>query len=407
MWNMPNFGQIKEKSWIIILFSIFLFSFILDLYLLTRYNLSYGLDGPFYDLQVSNIIQTGFPVSNDPPLAYYMLTPLVLLTGKSFLGIKIGMALIGSSMAFSAFLLTEIFNKNGSKIPSFLSAFLITISASYFSMIGDFMQNLVGVFFLLWLLYFTVKWLKNTRKWKKYGILTIFLLVCSILTHIYTGMLAVVVFISIILLNTTFKAFKMRKLPIYDLKIFGLIGAIIVGGLMGMFILYPVMFSKVTTVISFFNGTSTTTNSMHMSSMSIAVFLTVPFLLGVFSTIKTFYSGLKHKVTFENNISTNVNSNIISGTSGAITEPFLSKKTLLAAIYLIMTSVLVLLAAIPSEYQNRFILLAFVPIALIVPLGLQLIENFISKRYPDRKSFKIGLISLIAIVCYLQFLYCI
>lgn len=403
---MPNLGQIKEKSAIIILFTIFLFSFILDMYLLTRYNLSYGRDGPFYDLQVLNIIQTGFPASNDPPLVYYMLTPFVLITGNSFLGIKIAMALFGSLMVFPAFFLTEIFNKNGSKVPALLSAFLITVNVSYFALIGDFMQNLVGVLFLLLLIYFTVKWLENTRNWKKYGTITLFLLVCSILTHIYTGMLAVVIFLAIILLNTCFKAIKTRKIPLFDLKILGIIGGFILAGLALMFILYPVMFSKVATVLSFFNGTSNNVNnSLPTSSTDIAVFLTLPFLLGLFATIKIFYSGLKQKNLKKRGI--NGKDNFLSNNSDPYmnNEGFLSKKTLLSAIYLIMAFVLILLAAVPSEYQSRFILLAFVPIALIVPVGLQLIENIISQKYPSKNFLKIGLISIIAILFAFSSLY--
>ncbi|MGZ7136060.1 MAG: hypothetical protein ACXVHY_09290, partial [Methanobacterium sp.] len=101
----------------------------------------------FYDLQILSIIQTGFPASNDPPLVYYLLTPFVLLSESSFIGIKIGMTLIGSIMIFPAYFLTEIFIKRlkvESKIPALLSAFLITINPFYFQMIGDFMQNLIG-----------------------------------------------------------------------------------------------------------------------------------------------------------------------------------------------------------------------------------------------------------------------
>jgi len=398
---MPNFSRIKDKSWIIILFAIFLFSFILDLYLLTRYNLSYGRDGPFYDLQVLNIIQTGFPASNDPPLAYYLITPFVLITGNSFLGIKIAMALIGSLMVFPAFLLTEIFNKNGSKVPALLSGFLITVNVSYFAMIGDFMQNLVGVFFLLWLLYFLVKWLEDTKNWKKYGIITLLLLAFSVLTHVYTGMLAVVIFTAIILFNMVIKIIKTRELPLFDLKIFGLVGIFVLGGLTAMFILYPVMFSKVTTVISFFNGTNNSaTNSMPMSSMDIKVFMTIPFLLGIFAAIKVLYTGLKKKLNFgisiENN-KKNINGSGLKSDFGEM-NIFLTKETILSAIYLIMAFVLILLVLVPSEYQSRFVLLAFVPIALIVPLGLQLIENLIKNSYPSNKSLRIGLVSIIAIL---------
>ena len=70
-----------------------------------------------------------------------------------------------------------------------------------------------------------------------------------------------------------------------------------------------------------------------------------------------------------------------------------------------MAFVLILLAAVPSEYQSRFIMLAFVPIALIVPVGLQLIENVISMKYPSRNFLKIGLISMIAILFAFSSLY--
>ena len=131
---------IKERSSLLILFCIFLFSFILDIYILTRYNLSYGMDGPFYDLKVLSIIQTGFPASNDPPLVYYLLTPFVALIGNSFLGIKIGMSIIRIINGISCLLLTEIFSKKlnfETKVPALLSAFLITINLCYFQMIGD------------------------------------------------------------------------------------------------------------------------------------------------------------------------------------------------------------------------------------------------------------------------------
>ena len=371
---------LKEKPHLIILFSIFLFSFILDIYLLTRYNLSYGMDGPFYDLKVQSIIQTGFPASNDPPLVYYILTPFVLLTGNSFLGIKIGMALIGSLMAFPAFLLTETFSNKlevKSKVPALLSAFLVTVNVSYFSMIGDFMQNLVGVFFLLLLIYFTVKWLENISEWKKYGVLSVALLLCSILTHIYTGMLAVVIFMSLMVFNLLFLTYKTHSLPLFDLKIFGLMLVLILGGLALLFTAYPLMFNKFTTVLSFLNGSSATSGTM-VGSINFTIFLTIPFLLGVFAAIKIFYEGLKEKLEPEN--------------------PRVSKSTLLSLAYIVMTLVLVVLAVLPSDYQERFIAMAFVPVALMVPIGLKLIEKWISNQLPSKKRFKVGVVTVIAVL---------
>lgn len=377
--------KIKEKSWIIILIAIFIFSFIIDMYVLTRYNISYGRDGPFYDLQVLSIIQTGFPASNDPPLAYYLLSPFVMISGNSFLGIKIGMAIIGSLMAFPAYFLTETFSKKlkiESKAPALLSAFLITVNPFYFQMIGDFMQNLVGVFFLLLLLYFAVKWFENTKEWKKYGILTVILLICSIFTHIYTGILAVLLFASLLLFSMIFRTYRTGKMLGFDLKIVGVAGILIIGGLVALFALYPVMFSKFTTVLSFLNNSaSESSNFTGGAAAGPIIFLTIPFILGIIATFNILYNGLKEKLEIQKGL--------------------INKKTLLALAYLVMTGVLIILSTLPSidaQYQSRFLLLSFVPIALMVPLGLKLIENWLSKRYPSKNGLKLGLISIIAVI---------
>jgi hypothetical protein len=63
-----------------------------------------------------------------------------------------------------------------------------------------------------------------------------------------------------------------------------------------------------------------------------------------------------------------------------------------------MTLVLVVLAVLPSDYQERFIAMAFVPVALLVPLGLKLIENWISNRIPSKNRLKISIITVIAVL---------
>ena len=370
---------IKERSSLIILFCIFLFSFLLDIYILTRYNLSYGMDGPFYDLKVLSIIQTGFPASNDPPLVYYLLTPFVAIIGNSYLGIKIGMSLLGSLMVFPAYYLTEMFSKKlnfETKVPALLSAFLITINLCYFQMIGDFMQNLVGVLFLLLLIYFTVKWLENSMDWKKYGTITLVLIICNILIHIYTGMMAVVIFVSLLLFKLIITRYKNGHWLVFELKIFGLIIALILGSLFVMFTVYPIMFSKFNTVLSFFSST-TSLNQGIQNSINITIFMTIPFILGVYATIKVLYNGLINKNSFE-----------------IVTD----KKTFLSFAYLVMTVLLLILSIVPSDYQNRFIAMVFVPVALITPLGLKFIESKLSGKYPGKNKFKIGVICIIGII---------
>jgi hypothetical protein len=144
-----------------------------------------------------------------------------------------------------------------------------------------------------------------------------------------------------------------------------------------MFTLYPIMFSKFNTVISFFNGTTSSIQGIE-NSFNLTIFLTIPFLLGVYATIKMFYTGLIEK--------------------NSLQKVVIDKKTLLSLAYLIMTLVLLILSIMPSDYQSRFIAMVFVPVALITPLGLKLIERWISRNYPSKNGFKIGIISIIAVI---------
>ena len=265
---------LKEKYWLVILIAIFLFSFALDIFVLTRYSLSYGIDGAFYDIQIRNILQHGFPMSNNPPLAYYLLTPFVLLTGNSFLGVKIGMAFMGSLLAFPAFFLTEFYGREkngkiiGSKIPALLSAFMVTINVNYFALISDFMQNLVGVLFLLVFLYFAIRWFENIKDWKKYGVITILLLCLNLLTHIYTGALAVTLFFALLIFSIGLKTYKNRELPIFDLKILGILSALVLACFVVLFLVYPVMYTKYGNVLSFLNSSSVSSGRGMSSPVS-------------------------------------------------------------------------------------------------------------------------------------------
>ena len=137
------------------------------------------------------------------------------------------------------------------------------------------------------------------------------------------------------------------------------------------------MLSKFTTVISFFNGTTSSNTSIE-NSTNLTLFLTIPFLLGIYATIKTLFRGIKDRNTIQNIVT--------------------NKKTLLSWVYLVMTVVLIVLSIVPSDYQSRFVAMVFVPIALITPIGLKLIENWLSNKFPGKNIFKIGLISIIAII---------
>jgi hypothetical protein len=386
---MKNVANLFKNKVIIILFGIFLFSFILDLWVLTRYNLSYGGDGPFYDIQVLNIIKTGFPNSGDPPIAYYLLTPFVILAKNSFLCIKIGMSFLGSLIVFPTYFLSKIATKNfklGNNFIPLLSAFLITINPFYFSMVGNLMQNLIGVLFLMTFSYFIIKWFENIGNWKKYGVLTTIFLLINMLTHIYTGSVSILIFLAMLIFTFVFKSYKNRSLAKFELKILGLISAGVALVLGILLTLYPIMLDKFITVLSLGNSQSQANmNFMQVLFKALSnngvIFLTVPFILGILVLLKIFYDKVKTKE--------------------------LSSELLSSVFYLIITITVIILSISPiidGDYQYRFLLFGFVPLSLISPLCLNLLNIKLTK-IKTIKGIKLGLAAIIITIFLISSVY--
>ena len=244
---------------------------------------------------------------------------------------------------------------------------MVTINVNYFALIGDFMQNLVGVLFLLIFLYFAIRWFENIKDWKKYGVITILLLCLNLLTHIYTGALAVTLFFTLLIFSIGLKTYKNRELPLFDLKILGILSALVVACFVVLFLVYPVMFTKYGNVLSFLNSSSVSSGRGMSSPVTGIIFCSLPYLLGVAASIIILYRGLKEKIS---------------------DTPLLqiNRNTLLAFVYVALAAVLAILVVIPaSDYQSRFLLLAFVPIGLLVPLGLKFLETEFLGKYPSKK----------------------
>jgi hypothetical protein len=406
----------KQRYWLLILIAIFIFSFALDIFVLTRYSLSYGIDGAFYDIQVRNILQNGFPMSNDPPLAYYLLTPFVVLSGNSFLGVKIAMALMGSLLVFPAYLLTECYTLEkvgGSKIPALLSAFMVTVNVNYFALLGDFLQNLIGILLLSVFLYFAVMWFADIKDWRKYGVLTVLFLCINLLTHIYTGAVAVTLFFSLLIFSIVFKSYKTRKLPLFDLKILGILSVLVGAFFVFLFLTYPVMYTKFSTVLSFINSSTTQTGGTGMgisSPVSGVIFLSLPYLLGIAAALIILYRGLKEKLTtiIPSQMSKTIfNNSTLNEAIPPMNKTILSKmnkNTVLAWLYISLAVLLAVLVMIPaSDYQSRFLLMAFLPVGLMVPLGLKFLETEFLAKYSHKTLITIligGVALIFAFSCF-------
>lgn len=379
-----NTNWIKKNYGILVLCCIVILSFSLFMYSLIQYPISYGPDGPYYDIQVRYILRTGLPSSNDPPLLYYFLTPFVMITGDSYLGIKIGMSVISAAMAIPAYFLTETFTEKleiESKIPSLLCAFLVSVNVYNLRMIEDFMQQIGATFFLLWFFYFAVRWFEDIRSWKRNGILTGIFLVCTIFTHIYPGLIALIILGALLLFNFIGKMIKTRKVPKSELKIIGLIGLGFVGIIIGGIILFPSTLSNILTRLESFMS-DFTTGSDKDSLMFISnalVFLTLPTLIGVVIGAVYLIKGLKGRVSEDE-------------------KSPISKETFLVWICLILFGLILFLSILSTSWQERFVLLSFVPIALLTALGVKFIEKQLARTYPNKKGIKNLIISGFAVI---------
>jgi len=74
------------------------------LIILTRYPIVYGVDGPYYLIQLRNLISEGVIKYPDPPLTYYLLLPFYLMVADKNLGLKLAVAFYGGLTALVLYL---------------------------------------------------------------------------------------------------------------------------------------------------------------------------------------------------------------------------------------------------------------------------------------------------------------
>lgn len=138
-----------------------------------------GFDGPYYYVQVSNILSTGHLKYSDPPLAFYVLVGFALLLGDVVAGIKIGSIIIVLIGGYAVYLIVEeITDPIGGVIASGLYAY----SPHLARMSYDLIKNAMGItplLFSLLLTYLAVKYGKLL-----FSVLSSLLVVVTGLTHV-------------------------------------------------------------------------------------------------------------------------------------------------------------------------------------------------------------------------------
>lgn len=140
----------RRELFLLTLLLILGFSFFT--YILTRYPLIYGVDGPYYLIQVKSLLEKGQLKYGDPPVAFYIFAFFTLLSGGDITkGIKTAVILFSTLSIIPLYLWAR--NVSKSAISGFAAALAYMFSSLYLWLVGNFLKNAVGVFFLYCFIY--------------------------------------------------------------------------------------------------------------------------------------------------------------------------------------------------------------------------------------------------------------
>ncbi|MHA1799295.1 MAG: hypothetical protein ACTSVY_12690 [Candidatus Helarchaeota archaeon] len=239
--NFSSFKErIKENKYLIFLLAIIISSFIYQFMIFTLYPYSYGVDGAYYDLQVKNILETGEMWAGDNPFVFYYFAFLTIIMSTFMpfmpisviitLSIKIGIVIFCSLIPIPVYLLIKKYSK--SEAAALFGAFLSTFNPLLFRMMGDFVKNAIGTFFLLCFVYVFLICCENKYELKRtitLYVVNFLLLILLIFTHIYPTGFAVCFVLIYLIYSVSHSLINERKLPFNEIKIISFL--IISGGL--------------------------------------------------------------------------------------------------------------------------------------------------------------------------------
>jgi len=155
-------------------------SFTFYMTVLNRHPLIYGIDGPYYLIQVESLITSWKLKYGDPPLAFLIFAlATVLMNGNKTLAIKTCIAI---SSTISAVLIYLLVRKIAGKNAGILASTIYAFNALHIRLMNDFLKNLLGIPFLLILIH-SLNELTESFNMKRLAISCI-ALTLTYLTHI-------------------------------------------------------------------------------------------------------------------------------------------------------------------------------------------------------------------------------
>jgi len=170
----------------------FLISFLTILIVLLRYPIMYGIDGPYYLIQMRHLLGDGSLKYPDPPLTYYMLAPFYLLFSDKNVGLKVAVAFYGGLTSLILFMAFRRF----CDLCGLTASLTFTLSPFTLRLAEDFIKNYVSLIFPAIFIYI----LLNVKDLKRAAVYSSIAALASALSHVLTfgvlALLSLIVFIS-------------------------------------------------------------------------------------------------------------------------------------------------------------------------------------------------------------------
>lgn len=171
-----------SKSEYLLVASISGVGFVFYLWILTRHPLIYGIDGPYYLIQVRSLLESGRLRYGDPPLAFLLFTLFTLLVGSDVtLGVRVGTASFSALSTVPVYLLLKRITRL--KHAGHVGMVACIFSAPHIRMMNDLLKNAVGVCFLLFFVYYLHDLAFSNRTHKGLFLASLFLVLTGA-THI-------------------------------------------------------------------------------------------------------------------------------------------------------------------------------------------------------------------------------
>ena len=219
-----SFEDMTRKDWVIAISATMIVALAYGI-VLFRYPLVYGIDSPYYLIQVRSILRTGMISYPDPPLSFYFFALLTMIIGDSMVAVKLGTVLFCALTVIPSYLIGK--RISGSTPAAIASVVAASLSAGLMVMSGQLLKNTLGVFFLMSFIYLCLRILEGDESKTTKG-MAIATFTLTALTHILDLGLALLYLmllsIASLVMGSTRRKFLHFSVPF-------LVGCVMIGGL--------------------------------------------------------------------------------------------------------------------------------------------------------------------------------